>query len=230
MLKSEDHLDALEDFLMSLDDDAMMVSEFDGFCAGLIVCPEMIPPSEWLPHVWGPAGMPAFDDFAEMQKGIDLIMAHYNDVAMSLSPPHVQYAPIYDVDTRTDEVLWEMWVIGFELAVSLRGPAWDSILNSGDEEASASATVMTILHDIATGKSELDSEAIGIATGEAPDLLPEMVVSLNEWTKAQYQPAPFLAPMAANISTAPAWTKKTGRNEACSCGSGRKYKKCCGSN
>lgn len=74
MLESEDHLDALEDFLMSLDDDAMMVSEFDGFCAGLIVCPEMIPPSEWLPHVWGPAGMPAFDDFAEMQNGMDLIM------------------------------------------------------------------------------------------------------------------------------------------------------------
>jgi uncharacterized protein len=230
MLKSEDHLDALETFLMSLDDDAMMVSEFDGFCAGLIVCPEMIPPSEWLPHVWGPTGMPAFDDFAEMQKGMDLIMAHYNDVAMSLSPPHVQYAPIYEVDTRTDEVLWEAWIIGFELAMSLRGAAWVPMFDSEDEEISASATVMTILHDIVTGKSELDSESIAMAAEEAPDLLPKMVISLNDWTKAQYQPAPFLAPMAANISTAPVWTKKTGRNEPCSCGSGRKYKKCCGSN
>ena len=29
--------------------DAMCVSELDGYVAGLLLCPEMIPPSEWLP-------------------------------------------------------------------------------------------------------------------------------------------------------------------------------------
>ena len=34
-------------------DEAMSLGVFDGFVAGLIVCPEMIPPSEWMPEVLG---------------------------------------------------------------------------------------------------------------------------------------------------------------------------------
>ena len=52
----EDLLDSLELML-----DAMSVSELDGFVAGLLLCPEMIAPSEWLPEVWGMDGEPEFD-------------------------------------------------------------------------------------------------------------------------------------------------------------------------
>ena len=48
-------LKLLEKKLASLpiDSDAMLVSELDGFLAGLLVCPDLIMPGEWLPLVWG---------------------------------------------------------------------------------------------------------------------------------------------------------------------------------
>ncbi len=45
----------LDAFLHSeaVDEDAMLLSELDGFLAGVIVCPDLIAPSEWLPLIWG---------------------------------------------------------------------------------------------------------------------------------------------------------------------------------
>src|SRR6187551_1451208 len=41
---------------LPVDSDAMLVSELDGLVAGLLVCPELILPGEWLPLVWGGTG------------------------------------------------------------------------------------------------------------------------------------------------------------------------------
>ena len=46
-------LKALERRLDALGGEAMMLSELDGLLTGLIVCPDLIMPHEWLPLVWG---------------------------------------------------------------------------------------------------------------------------------------------------------------------------------
>ena len=48
-------LDALDDYLMSdhAPDDSMGLSDLDGFLTGVVVGPELILPSEWLPVIWG---------------------------------------------------------------------------------------------------------------------------------------------------------------------------------
>ena len=43
------------------------------------------------------------------------------------------------------------------------------------------------------------------------------------WVKAATRPKPVVAPSPIKNTT-----PKTGRNEPCPCGSGKKYKKCCG--
>jgi len=45
----------LDAFLLSdvVSDNTMLLSELDGILTGLIVCPEMILPSEWMAVVWG---------------------------------------------------------------------------------------------------------------------------------------------------------------------------------
>ena len=63
-----------------------LLSEFDGFCAGLIVSPAMIMPSEWLPLVWGPGDAP-FNELPDLRVATNLIMKHYNHVARMLTPP-----------------------------------------------------------------------------------------------------------------------------------------------
>ena len=47
-------LDRLQDLLNAIpaEWDGMTVGELDGYVAALIVCPDMILPSEWLPGVW----------------------------------------------------------------------------------------------------------------------------------------------------------------------------------
>ena len=58
----------LDDYLMSdrAPDDSMGLSNLDGFLTGLIVGPELVQPSEWLPVVWAGAE-PEFESEAEMR-------------------------------------------------------------------------------------------------------------------------------------------------------------------
>ena len=216
-----ERLDALDDLLLSLStvDDGLLLSDFDGFCAGLIVCPEMLPPGEWLPVVWG-VHAPNFENEADLQAALDLIMAHYNDVARDLMPPNVSCSPVYDHDTRTDEILWEGWAFGFEQAMRLRSHLWEAIVESDDEEASSSVLMMLELYNIADGKSELTETQIDELTDAAPDLIPELVFAINRWTKGQAKTEPFLS-TAANVPFSPSVPQKVGRNAPCPCGSGK---------
>ena len=100
--------------------------ELDGFFAGLVVSPERIQTGEWLPCVWGEPGAKSFDGLEAAQAAIELIMRHYNDVAHSLTPPG-DYAPIYDESRSTGEILWDLWVIGFEQAMRLRPDGWERV-------------------------------------------------------------------------------------------------------
>lgn len=228
---SDEELDQLDALLLSIpvDDEGMLLSEFDGFCAGLVVCPEMIMPSEWLPCVWG-ENSGNFEDLGEVQSAIDLIIRHYSDVATSLAPPEIDYAPLYDIDKRTEEILWESWVCGFERAMQLRPDAWEEIVESGDEEAASCVNMMLALYDIAMGQSDLSKKSIKTLTNEAPDLIPKLVLALNDWTKSSGSTGQFPPWAAASQPEAPARRSKVGRNEPCPCGSGRKYKRCCGAN
>jgi uncharacterized protein len=82
MPKPPCYLKQLERELLSLSDDAMLLEELDGFVAGLLVCPELIKPSEWLPVVWGSeeGDDPAFDSLDHLNRVLGLVMEHYNDV------------------------------------------------------------------------------------------------------------------------------------------------------
>ena len=229
-MTSDSSLKDLDNMLLSLpDDDGMLLSEFDGLCAGLIVCPEMIPPSEWLQCVWGPSGKPQFQTEAAMQEALDLVMGHYNEVAQSLVPPEIDYGPVFDQDKRSGDILWDRWVTGFEQAMSLRKNAWERIVESSDEEAASSVNMMLALYGIAKGNSDLPRSSVKELTARAPDLITDAVIALNRWTKGSAQPAPFSS-QAANSPRAPFHGVKTGRNEPCPCGSDRKYKRCCGAN
>jgi uncharacterized protein len=93
------------------------------------------------------------------------------------------------------------------------------MVEAGDEEVSAAIPFILELHRVYHGQSELDVDAIDRLDEVAPGLIPSMVLTLNRWTKTRASKSP------ANQSVR---SRKTGRNEPCPCGSGKKYKKCCG--
>jgi len=232
MHHSEADLDRLEALFLEQppENDGMLLSEFDGFCAGLIVCPDVIPPSAWLPHVWGDDVAPSFDSPAEYQSALDLVMEHYNRVARSLMPPSSGYLPVLEVDPVSGETMWELWVEGFERAMALRPDCWEAIVESGDAEAAASVSLMLALHQISEGTTELAEDAIAELDEQAPDLIPMLVENLNGWTRSRGSRPPRRSASVANSNASPGGHRKVGRNDPCPCGSGRKHKRCCGTN
>ena len=210
--------------------DGMSIGELDGYIAGLIVCPETILPSEWLSGVWG--GEHEFADAAEAEATIAAVMGHYNRIARELADCPEDYAPVLEIDPNGGESLWESWIDGFERAMRLRPDAWEEIALSDDEEASASVSMIIALNDFYYGRSDLTEEAEDELDRLAPGMIPEFVRNLNAWTKSRQSgklgrghPG-FDA--AIDPGEPPAFGRKVGRNEPCPCGSGRKYKRCCG--
>jgi uncharacterized protein len=226
MRKSERELNRLDELLISLppESDAMLLSEFDGFAAGIIVCPELIMPKEWLPVVWGDGEEGPFNQIDEAEELVSLIMEHYNRVIRTLSDRPKRYTPIIDVDQRNDDLLWEFWIDGFNKAMRLRPDSWDQIIEGDDQEARASLLVLVSLIQLDDEESELSEDGAERLSAMAPDIIPKCVTELNRW-RIENVSAP--APSEATETT---HGRKVGRNDPCPCGSGRKYKRCCGAN
>lgn len=80
MPHTDDELDTLATLLhdLPIENDGMTVSELDGFVAGLLVCPEMIMPSEWLPVVWADNVVETFSGEEQLESTLNAVMDHYN--------------------------------------------------------------------------------------------------------------------------------------------------------
>ena len=202
------------------DSEPMLISELDGFLSGILVCPDLIMPGEWLPMVWGSEddnAAPVFDNTEHVKKLVGLVMEHYNATADDLQ--RGRFAPVFDVDTRHDDILWELWIDGFEKAMRLRPQSWARMAGS-DEDTRTALAGLIMLADINRGESSLSKAETDDLTKRAPDLIPYWVPILNAWRIGQHlasqPPTPHFG--------------KVGRNDPCPCGSGKKYKKCCGLN
>ena len=201
----------------------MTLSELDGYIVGVLACPETIPPSEWLPHVWGETGKAEFPDQQTAQATIGAVMAHHNSVVEDM-PGSLWVEPIYEVDPNSDDVLWEPWVDGFTRAMRLRPDAWSRLLDQADDETRQTMIFMMALHDIYTGQSTFTEEEIDEIDREAPDLIPNCVATILRQSRPELSSQEPANPPVMPVRAAP----RPGRNDPCFCGSGRKYKKCCG--
>lgn len=225
MSRSDQDLDHLDDLLAALPRKSlpMTVSELDGYVTGILACPDLVPPSDWLPNVWGEAGDAVFPDLATAGATISAVMAHYNAVALDMAKtPWIE--PIYEVDPNSDETLWEPWVDGFTRALRLRPEAWQALIEQADEEAKSSLIFLMALQDINEGTSTFTEKEIDDIDLQAPDLIPSCVAAILLVSR------PELVMKADNIPHAPVRSTRPGRNDPCPCGSGRKYKQCCGKN
>jgi uncharacterized protein len=216
----------LDRLLLDLPDDGapMLVSELDGYLAGLLVCPDLLVPSRWLPQVWSryedEESQPVFEDMDHVQATIGAVMEHYNTIAKGLAASRPTFAPVLDEDPVSGEVLWELWADGFGRAIDLTPSSWAAIDASGDEEARVALAGLLQLVAIARDESTTTKEDSHAFDETAPDLIARWVLALNAWRNANAAAAPTPMPSFGKI----------GRNDPCPCGSGKKYKKCCGLN
>jgi uncharacterized protein len=221
------HLKQLEKELLALGEEAMLIEELDGFIAGLLVCPELVRPGEWLSIVWGHDGdepAPAFENRQHVNRVLGLLMEHYNDIARTLMERPERYSPLFAVDKRNGDILWELWIEGFEKAVNLRPASWQKLLNADVDTTTAMRGMQTLI-DFVCGDPKMPSKDRDTLIAAAPDDIAGWIVTLNNWRLANYRPVGGFDPIP-HPPLMP--SNKVGRNEPCPCGSGKKYKKCCG--
>jgi uncharacterized protein len=190
----------------------MTLSELDGYLAGIVVCPEMIPPSEWLPLVWGGAE-PVFDNEEGAGEMLGIIMAYYNSIIHALDrsggyDPYLYAGP-------DGGAVWELWASGFGRALELRPWAWARYDELPEDDPDAvSIRVLELLATAADtpGGVDLPEELEQALSEDAGTILAACVEDLHQLRIAELR------------AQRP---QSVGRNDPCPCGSGKKYKKCC---
>ena len=198
-------------------DDPMLLTELDGYLTSIAVCPEPIMPGAWLPPIWGGGyGESApFDEPADVPLFADMVAARHAEILRDLGRGRLQ--PIFDVDERNGEVLWEAWVAGFDMVMGLWPDGWAAVAAGGDTDAATALSVMHTLAEVASDETALTSDEINRICDEAPGLIPGYVAHLYAVRAGRGG--------AASPADPPA---KVGRNDPCPCGSGKKHKRCCG--
>lgn len=82
----------------------------------------MITASDWLPVAWQEDSadqQPGFETLDHTNGVLGLAMEHYDNVACTLMKRPDRYGPLFSVDCRNGDILWELWIEGFEKAVAL---------------------------------------------------------------------------------------------------------------
>jgi uncharacterized protein len=190
--------------------DALTFEALDGFLTALAVGPVMVPPSEYMKVVWGGNGEPRYDSAEQAQLVADLLSRHCNTIAARV---RAMFPPDPIIFSAPLEEKGREWAEGFTMGLNLRREEWTPIFRHKD----AGAFVWAILALIA---DDYDPEAEPISLEERAQILTMLPVSIVGI-------AAFWSDPEA-MRRAPARSEKVGRNQPCPCGSGRKYKKCCG--
>ena len=215
MTVTDEEIDALDEFLMSdqAPPDCMMMCDLDGFLTGIAIGPELILPREWLPVIWG-GDEPVFDDAAKAGAIIGTIMNRYNEILGQIAVGTI--APIF-METPGGDVIASDWAEGFMMAVYMRPDTWEKLIKS-EKGMPIILPILALCCD-EDGESllKLPQEVEDKFFDEAGDLIPQSVLAIAEY----WRPA-RTAPLRRSSGL------KTGRNDPCLCGSGKKFKKCCG--
>ena len=216
---NDDELDRLGEFLDEIDPPAMNLEMLDGYFAALVCCPDRVMPSEYLPQIWGNAF--SFDSDDQAADIIGLIMRHWNTISSALSRTLRKddvYMPILLLDE--DGVAYgNDWATGFMHGVQARPASWGKLLNSV-EYGGPMVIIMLLAHE---HDPDPDMRPPPIAPDKREDLLQMMIAGL---THIYRYFEPLRSPEAQHPMCRQA--QKIGRNALCPCGSGRKYKHCCG--
>ena len=192
-LNSPINLDALDDYLMSerAPDDSMGLSDLDGFLTGVIVGPESILPSEWLPVIWG-GGEPEFETEEEMRIVLGTIMGRYNEIAACFDSDPDEFGPIF-WEGPDGEVIASDWAGGFLDAVALRAQAWRPLIE--DDLAGILLAPLFLLN----GDIEFDDGAAveDELLAEASDMIPTCIVGIHEFWRSFRRPPSSRGPSSA---------------------------------
>ncbi len=218
-------LEVLGEMLDQLEDeDAMSLEELDGFFAALHCSPEPTPPAVYLPEIVpnGFQNAELFPNEDAIQLFQSLVLHHWEVVEVAFATNDF-FIPLLTED-QEGKFYGNNWAIGFMRGVDLHERAW-SVLLENEEEFTRFLPILALVHEL-DPDPEIQSYKTPINDEQREELLSQMAVSVTEIYR-YFAPKRFAA--AAQVPGGAGMPEgKIGRNDLCFCGSGKKYKKCCG--
>lgn len=227
---SEEELDELDGFLLSdiASDETMLLDTLDGYLAALAVGPVTLLPSRWLPGIWGPTAedAPAFETTEQAQHIFSLLLRHLNGIVWSLQHDADTFEPLFETMVYPGDpheyLTGEGWASGFMQGIALCRPDWQPLLD--DPVAGQALRPIYLL-----GADEVteEEEALTRWPPQREELTKQIPASLGVIYRfwLPYREALHQRTVASAVER---HRPKVGRNDPCPCGSGKKFKKCCG--
>ncbi|MDD2685210.1 MAG: UPF0149 family protein [Gallionella sp.] len=228
--QQQEELDELGEFLLSdaTSNETMMLDTLDGYLTAILLGPSLIKTSEWLPGVWGATAKdePVFETMEQAQRILSLIMRQMNHIAANLQDAPDQFEPIFDdvvYEGDPQEYLdGEMWAYGFMRGIQLRRSEWQVFFDTP-----AAVEALRPIYLLGAEEVSDEDEALVATPAQRAELAGQIPASVA-WIYRYWLPhrkAVFEQAMPATFQRE---QPKTGRNDPCPCGSGQKFKKCCG--
>ncbi|MGN6702291.1 MAG: UPF0149 family protein, partial [Burkholderiaceae bacterium] len=227
----DDEFDELDDFLLSdrCADDAMTMDTLHGYLTALAIGPLEMPMAAWLPRVWGgdsggdsggdPAAAPRFASEKEQKRIVGLIARFMNEIAITFEAAPKEFEPLFcEEQTESGEKFLdaEGWAAGFWEGMQLCADAWEPVWSSD------LAPLMQPFYLL--GADEIEEEELA-EIGD-PARRHKLATEIESAVPLLFR---FWQPRRRSATpTVQRETPKTGRNDPCPCGSGKKFKKCCG--
>lgn len=221
-----ERLDALEN------PNAFSLEGVDGLFCALLAGPATVLPSVYLPVILGgdqDSDAP-FADREDAQSFMTLLMRYWNSIVADVERDSIHLPFVYEVEPS--DVPGREWACGFMVGVELSPDGWEDLFN--DEIEEDLAVIPLVAGDV---DPEWPQESV------TPELQDDVLKSMAVGFARAYHrfrgrtPADSAAAYDRNVEangvqdveTFRRTEAKIGRNDPCPCGSGRKYKKCCGS-
>jgi uncharacterized protein len=219
-------LDRLNEILKNFGDKrSMNIEELDGFLAALICGPETVLPSEYLPMIWGDS-MVLQDSFTAqplLQDFLSLIMRHWNVIADTLHSGEV-FLPLLNQDENGISHAND-WANGFLRGMQLRTQQWNTLLDD-EEHVGWMVPIFALANE-----HNPDPEMRPYTEPMSAEMREKLIISVAAGVMGIYrffQKLRVLEEPSFSETTVRRITPKVGRNDPCPCGSGKKFKQCCG--
>lgn len=166
----------------------------------------------------------AFKDDEAVQEFISLTMALWNDVGHRFE--HKFFMPMFLKDEADNILHGNNWTIGFMRGMDMHINDWLQLMHD-EEEGGILLPIMALAHE-----HDPDPELRSYKEPVSPELREKLLHGVTAGATLIYE---YFAPQRITYaksqrqqSTVRHEQPKTGRNDPCPCGSGLKYKKCCG--
>lgn len=196
---------------------AQSFAQFDGLMLGTILAPTPVPPSRFLPSIWDSEELsrePSWDNEEDAELFLTAVMNWHGDIICRLDEE--SYFPPFEPRSKPrvpteEECDWARGILGSVFS-------WE--VEEGETSEAHQAMMACALHLIRPTEGVTDAEVIQV------DHVVGAAQMLREALKSGASlDGEFFGDLPKPVqSEAP----KAGRNDLCPCGSGRKFKRCCG--